>query len=72
MAVTKAQKEATKRFEDKKYDKVLLRIPKGKKDEIKAFAENQGYSLNGFINEAIEEKMQQPAPTETTSGQIKV
>lgn len=61
MAVTKAQMEATKRFEDKKYDKVLLRMPKGKKEEIKAYAEKYGYSLNSFVNEAIKEKMQKPA-----------
>lgn len=61
MAVTKAQMEATKRFEDKKYDKVLLRMPKGKKEEIKAYAETCGHSLNSFVNEAIEEKMQKPA-----------
>ena len=31
---------------------------KGKKDEIKAFAESRGESLNGFINRAIDEAMQ--------------
>lgn len=67
MAVTKAQMEATKRFEDKKYDKVLLRMPKGKKEEIKAYAETHGYSLNSFVNEAIDEKMQKPAPSGTES-----
>ena len=67
MAVTKAQMEATKRFEDKKYDKVLLRMSKGKKDEIKAYAEEQGYSLNSFINEAIDEKMKKPAPNKAES-----
>lgn len=60
MSVSKAQKEATKRFEDKRYDKILLRLTKGKKEEIRAYAENKGYSLNSFINEAIDDKMQKP------------
>lgn len=60
MSVSKAQKEATKRFEDKRYDKILLRLTKGKKEAIRAYAENKGYSLNSFINEAIDDKMQKP------------
>ena len=32
-------------------------MPKGKKDIIKTAAENQGKSVNGFINEAIDEKI---------------
>lgn len=39
-------------------DRVNLTMPKGRKDEIKAHAEAQGKSVNGFINEAIEEKME--------------
>lgn len=32
-------------------------MPKGKKDTIKAHAEAQGESVNGFINRAIDETM---------------
>ena len=39
-------------------DRVNLTMPKGKKDTIKAHAEAQGESVNGFINRAIEETMQ--------------
>lgn len=60
------------KYAAKAYDRIQLIVKKGKKDEIKAFAENQGYSLNGFINEAIEEKMQKPAPTKTTSELVEV
>lgn len=45
-----------KHFEDKKYDKVLWRMSKDKKKEIKAYAEACGYSLDSFVNKAIEEK----------------
>ncbi len=50
--------ESIKRYEDKAYDKVLVRFPKGKKDTIKAHAESHGQSVNSFINEAIDEKME--------------
>lgn len=50
--------ESIKRYEDKAYDKVLVRLPKGHKATIKAHAEAHGQSVNGFINEAIDEKME--------------
>ena len=50
--------ESIKRYEDKAYDKVLVRFPKGKKDIIKAHAEAHSESVNGFINRAIEETME--------------
>ena len=50
--------ESIKRYEDKAYDKVLVRFPKGKKDIIKAHAEAHGESVNGFINRAIDEAIE--------------
>lgn len=47
-----------KRYEDKAYDKVLLRMPKGRKAEIQSHAETQGQSVNGFINRAIDHEME--------------
>lgn len=35
----------------------MIRMPKGKKEQIKAFAESKGESLNGFVNRAIDEAM---------------
>ena len=40
--------ESIKRYEDKAYDKVLVRFPKGKKDIIKAHAEARSESVNGI------------------------
>lgn len=45
MSVSKAQLKATKNYEDKKYDKILLRLPKGTKDKIKERSD----SVNGYI-----------------------
>lgn len=50
--------ESIKRYEDKTYDKVLVRFPKGKKDIIKTHAEAHSESVNGFINRAIDEAIE--------------
>ena len=50
--------ESIKSYEDKAYDKVLVRFPKGKKDIIKAHAEAHSESVNGFINRAIDEAIE--------------
>lgn len=58
MPVSKAQKAATAKYEAKVYDKVLLRLPKGKKAEIELYAKPRGESLNGFIGRAIDEAIE--------------
>ena len=71
MAVSKAQQNATNKWIAKAYDRINLTVPKGKKEEIQAFAEANGESVNGFINRAISETMgglphnapQEPAET---------
>ena len=48
-----------------------MRVPKGKKDAIKAHAEAQGESVNGFINRAIDQVMAEDrrrAPKETAKS----
>lgn len=55
------------KYAAKAYDRIQLVVKKGKKDEIKAYAEKHGYSLNSFVNEAIDEKMQKPASSGTES-----
>lgn len=74
MTVSKAQKSATAKYESKAYDKVLVRMPKGRKDEIQTFATQTGESVNGFINRAIGKAMgespQQPAGAPQGMGAI--
>ena len=53
MATKEARARAVAKYEKNNYDKVLLRLPKGKKEEIQA----TGQSLNGFITKAIDEKL---------------
>lgn len=50
--------ESINKYMAKVYDRINLTVPKGKKDEIKAHADKHGESVNGFINKAIDEKME--------------
>ena len=52
------QTRAKNKYNAKAYDRIALQVKKGRKDIIKAHAENRGESLNGFINKAIDEKME--------------
>lgn len=45
------------RYNAKTYDDIRLRVPKGEKEKIQAFAESQGETVNGFINRLIAEAM---------------
>lgn len=54
MTVSKAQQKAVAKYTKENYDEIKLRVSKGRKDEIKAFAEAQGMSMNEFIISAID------------------
>ena len=56
--------ESIDRYIAKAYDRINLTVPKGKKDTIKAHAESHGQSVNSFINEAIDEKMERDSLTQ--------
>lgn len=57
-AYNKKQKEYTMNYMREKLDEIKIRVPKGRKLEIKEFAEQKGYSMQGFIIEAIKEKIE--------------
>ncbi len=57
MAVSKSQQKAVQRYKKENYDRIELSVPKGQKDEIKAYAESCQQSVNGFITAAIAEKI---------------
>ena len=54
---SKAQQKAVSKYRRENYDEIKVRVEKGGKDKIKQHAEASGKSLNGYINEAINEKM---------------
>ena len=57
MKPTKAQREATYRYERKAYDRVLVRLPKGTKDRISDAAADRGESINGYIRRVVSESL---------------
>lgn len=58
MPTTKAQQRAVNKYMKSNYDVYQIRMPKGQKEIIKAHAEKQGESVNGFIKRAIDEAIE--------------
>lgn len=52
--ISQAHMRATKKWDDANYDKILLKVPKGTKQRI---ISTGAKSINGFIRQAIEEKL---------------
>lgn len=45
-------------FQKEKYDRIIVNVPKGKKEVILSYAKENGYtSLNSFVVDAISDKM---------------
>ena len=55
--ISKAQQKAVQKYVKNNYDRVVLTLPKGKRDLIKEHAKNKKESMNAFINRAIDETM---------------
>ncbi len=58
MATTKASQKAVNKYIKSNYDKITLLVPKGKKEVIKAYADELSESVNAFINRAIDEAIE--------------
>ena len=54
---SEAQKKATAKYKEKNLKRIPLDVQKEKYEEIKAAADQAGKTVNGYIKEAIEEKM---------------
>ena len=67
-----SQTRAKNKYNAKNYDSLRIIVKKGNKDIIKAHAAEQGESLNGFVNRAIDEAMKRDSSSERstpTSGE---
>lgn len=58
MARTAAQDRAIKKYDAEKVDRVVFRVPKGKKELLQQHAAAQGESLSAFLNRAVDEAME--------------
>lgn len=54
----KPQTRAKNKYNSKVYDSLRIVVKKGRKDIIKAHAELNGESINGFVSRAIDETME--------------
>lgn len=55
-----ANRRAVAKYKKENYDQIQLRVPKGKREVIKAHADkHDGGSVNAFINRAITNQMEQ-------------
>lgn len=58
MPTSKAQQKAVNKYMSANYDRINLTVPKGKKEEIGTAAKKAGQSVNAYINQAINERME--------------
>ncbi|MDR1465191.1 MAG: hypothetical protein LBJ11_07840 [Oscillospiraceae bacterium] len=56
--ISDSQKKAVRKYKEKAYDRLEISVPKGRKAELQDHAQQQGESLNGFVNRAIDETME--------------
>ena len=56
--ISEARRRANEKYNAKAYDEMKVRVPKGRKAELQAHAEEQGESLNGFIVRAVDETIE--------------
>ena len=67
--VGKTSSAVKDRYNAKAYDEIKVRVPKGKKEEIKSHADKfDGGSVNGFIYRAITSQMEQDTAGQTQTA----
>ena len=61
---TDARKEGNRKWDAANLDRVSIAMPKGKKDDIKAAAAAVGESMNQYIINAVEQRMERDGEKE--------
>jgi len=79
MAYSEAQKRATKKYQEKAYDRLELQLKKGMKEVYREQAAARGLSLNAYIVSLLEadresldaaaKPLTTPAPSDVSSDQ---
>ena len=57
MAQTKAHSKASNKYNAKAYDRIAVQVYKGQREQIQAYAESKGMSVNGLINKLLANEM---------------
>ena len=50
MTITPAQRRAVAKYNAANYDRIEIKVPKGRKQAIDAHAKSKGTSVNGLVN----------------------
>lgn len=58
MPVSKSQQKAVHKYVKANYDRLELTVPKGRKDDIKSAAAAAGESMNQYIINAVDQRME--------------
>lgn len=70
MAVTKAQMQAVAKYKEKAYKRIPLDVRKEDYEVIKRIADHLGESVNGFIKQAISERLARVQKEETKLDEL--
>lgn len=57
MAISDAQKRAVAKYNAANYDRIEIKVPKGRKADVEACAKSKGESVNGLVNSLLRENM---------------
>ena len=68
--ISKAQQKCVSRYEAANYDKILVRLPKGQRETVKAQADAAGKSLNAYLIGLIEGTVPQYITPEAMNAAI--
>ena len=60
MPISEARRRANERYNAKAYDEIKVRVSKGRKEAIQTAAAAAGQSVNAYINQAIDARMEAP------------
>ena len=68
MPASKAQQKAVSKYMKENYDVYQIRMPKGRREIIKAAADAAGESVNAYINKAVDERMEREGGARPAEG----
>lgn len=57
MSYTKAGMRAVDKYVKENYDRLYIKIPKGRKADVEAYAKSKGESINGLVNALLQNAM---------------
>lgn len=57
MAYSEAQKKAVKKYNEKSYDEIKIRVKKGDKAIIQQYAADKNETVNGLFNRLLENEI---------------